>query len=113
MQEIKTNKATPPAASTTLGAPGDMEMVVGHQVKDNGGRIPEICVIGGITVVKTTAIAFLIMQQAAAKEGVRILINSGFRPAFGPNFSGQISKGKKVTFYTQETLRRDKILNCW
>jgi len=108
LQEIKTNKATPPAASTTLGAPGDMEMVVGHQVKDNGGRIPEICVIGGITVVKTTAIAFLIMQQAAAKEGVRILINSGFRPAFGPNFSGQTSKGKKVTFYTQETLRRDK-----
>lgn len=108
LQEIKNNKAIPPTTSTILGAPGDLEMVVGHSVKDNDGRIPEICVIGGITVVKQTGLAFLVMQAAAAKEGIKIYINSGFRPAFGPNFSGQTSKGNKVTFYTQETLRRDK-----
>lgn len=108
LQQITSNKATPPTTSAISASPGDLEMVVGHQVKDNKGQIPEICVVGGITVVKRTALAFLTMQQAAAKEGVKIYINSGFRPAFGPNFTGQTSKGKKVTFYTQETLRRDK-----
>lgn len=108
LQEIKTNKATPPTTSITPGAPGDLEMVVGHQVKDNGGRIPEICIVDGQPAVKETAIAFLAMQQAARAEGIQVILNSGFRPAFGPNFTGQSSRGRKFTFTTQETLRRDK-----
>jgi hypothetical protein len=77
-------------------------------MKDNSGILRTLVVIDGNAVDEKVAIAFLKMQEAAKKDGVKISINSGFRPAFGPNFKGKTSKGKNVNITTQETLRRDK-----
>lgn len=86
----------------------DLDYIVGHSMKDNSGVIRTLVVIDGAAVDEKVAIAFLKMQEAARKDGVKISINSGFRPAFGPNFKGKTSKGKSVDITTQETLRRDK-----
>ena len=48
------------------------------------------------------------MKEAAKKEGINISINSGFRPAYGPNLKAKTKKGKTVNITTQESLRRDK-----
>ena len=54
------------------------------------------------------AVAYLKMKEAAKKEGISLSINSGFRPAYGPNLKAKTQKGKNVTITTQESLRRDK-----
>ena len=47
-------------------------------------------------------------QIPPKKEGINISINSGFRPAYGPNLKAKTKKGKTVNITTQESLRRDK-----
>lgn len=59
-------------------------------------------------IEKTAGKALLALKKVAASEGVNILLGSGYRPQFGPNFNGKSSKGVSVVFTTQETLRRDK-----
>ena len=86
----------------------DLDYIVGHSMKDNSGVLRTLIVIDGAAVDEKVGIAFLKMQEVARKDGVKISINSGFRPAFGPNFKGKTSKGKSVNITTQETLRRDK-----
>jgi LAS superfamily LD-carboxypeptidase LdcB len=86
----------------------DLDYIVGHSMKDNSGVLRTLIVIDGAAVDEKVGIAFLKMQESARKDGVKISINSGFRPAFGPNFKGKTSKGKSVNITTQETLRRDK-----
>ena len=86
----------------------DLDYIVGHSMKDNSGVLRTLIVIDGSAVDEKVGIAFLKMQEVARKDGVKISINSGFRPAFGPNFKGKTSKGKSVNITTQETLRRDK-----
>jgi predicted chitinase/LAS superfamily LD-carboxypeptidase LdcB len=86
----------------------DLDYIVGHSMKDNSGVLRTLIVIDGAAVDEKVGIAFLKMQESARKDGVKISINSGFRPAFGPNFKGKTSKGKTVNITTQETLRRDK-----
>jgi predicted chitinase/LAS superfamily LD-carboxypeptidase LdcB len=86
----------------------DLDYIVGHSMKDNSGVLRTLIVIDGAAVDEKVGVAFLKMQEAARKDGVKISINSGFRPAFGPNFKGKTSKGKSVNITTQETLRRDK-----
>jgi LAS superfamily LD-carboxypeptidase LdcB len=103
-QEIERNTNIPPLDTNNL----NLDYIVGHTMKDNSGVLRTLVVIDGNAVDEKVAIAFLAMQEAAKKEGVKIQINSGFRPAFGPNFKGKTSKGKNVNITTQETLRRDK-----
>lgn len=98
------NNTLPPINSDPAG----LELIPNTTVKDNKGNTPELIVIDGQPVVKATGIAYLAMKQQAASEGVTLKISSGFRPAFGANFSGLTSKGRNITFTTQETLRRDK-----
>ena len=86
----------------------DLEYVVDHQMKDNSGVIRKLVVIDKQPVDEKVGIAFLKMRDAAKKDGIKISINSGFRPAFGPNFGGKTSKDRTIKIVTQESLRRDK-----
>lgn len=91
----------------------DLEYIIGPedklaQLKDNSGNSRKLAVVDGQPVDETVANAFLQMREAAAKEGVKISISSGFRPAFGPNFTAKTSKNKTINITTQESLRRDK-----
>jgi predicted chitinase/LAS superfamily LD-carboxypeptidase LdcB len=89
----------------------DLDYIENHSMKDNNGRIRRLVVIDGAAVDENVAIAFLTMQKDAAKDSINFSINSGFRPAFGPNYTGKTKKGKKVSITTQESLRRNK--NSW
>jgi LAS superfamily LD-carboxypeptidase LdcB len=93
----------------------DLDYVVGpdggklsHGLMDNNKKVPVLAVVDGQPVEEKTAIAFMKMKTIAEKEGVKIAVNSGFRPAFGANLKGKTSKGKTITITTQESLRRDK-----
>ena len=111
MQRVQADRTPPtPAYTTSDGAiiSGLDYVPPGHGALDNNKKPVDIVVISGTTVVRRTGEAFLIMQEAAKKEGVFLAVNSGFRPAFGPNFTGKTAKGKPITFTTQETLRRDR-----
>lgn len=94
--------------TSTFTDPGNLEEIPSHSAKDNNQNVPQLVVVDGQPVVKTPAIAYLAMQEEALKAGIKLRISSGFRPAFGPNFTGLTSKGRNITFTTQETLRRDK-----
>jgi predicted chitinase len=91
----------------------DLEYIIGPEdklskLKDNSGNYRKLVVVDGQVVDETVANAFLQMREDAAKEGVKISISSGFRPAFGPNFTAKTSKNKNIDITTQESLRRDK-----
>lgn len=91
----------------------DLEYIIGPEdklskLKDNSGNSRKLVVVDGQPVDETVANAFLQMREDAAKEGVKISISSGFRPAFGPNFTAKTSKNKTINITTQESLRRDK-----
>jgi hypothetical protein len=92
----------------TFADPGNLESIPGSNVKDNNGETPELVVIDDQPVTKTTGLAYLAMKEEAAKAGITLKIFSGFRPAFGPSFSGMTSKGRTINFTTQEALRRDR-----
>jgi hypothetical protein len=111
MERVQKDKTPPLPTITTSGGAnisGLDYVPPGHGALDNNKKPVDIVVISGTTVVRRTGEAFLIMQAAAKKEGIFLAVNSGFRPAYGPNFQGKTAKGKPITFYTQETLRRDK-----
>ena len=86
----------------------NLEYIVGHSMKDNNGLLRTLVVINNQPVDEKVGIAFLQMQEAAKKEGISLVVNSGFRPAFGPNFKGKTSKDRQINITTQETLRRDR-----
>lgn len=94
--------------ANSFADPGNLETIPTHQVKDNSGKIPELIVIDNQPVVKQTGLAYLAMRAEAAKAGVNLVIVSGFRPAFGSNFSGLTNKNRTISFTTQESIRRDK-----
>lgn len=94
----------------------DLEYVIGPEdklskLKDNSGNSRKLVVVDGQLLDETVANAFLQMREDAAKEGVKISLTSGFRPAFGPNFTAKTSKNRTINVTTQESLRRDK--NRW
>jgi putative chitinase len=93
----------------------DLDYVVGedgkkisHGLLDNNKKTPILVVIDGQPIEEKTGIAFMQMKKAAEKEGIKISVNSGFRPAFGSNLKGKTMKGKNITITTQESIRRDK-----
>lgn len=54
--------------------------------------------------------AYLSMKKAAEKEGVKLFINSCFRPQWGDNFQAISSKGVVVTAQSQEALRKKNLI---
>lgn len=109
--------STPSSVNDTIPPPPpgkyDLEYIVGPedkvaQLKDNSGNSRKLVVIDGQPVDEKVGAAFLQMREAAAKDGIKISISSGFRPAFGPNFQAKTSRNKTIDITTQESLRRDK-----
>ncbi len=114
---ITPNGATPSSNNDSVPTPPpgkyDLEYITGPEdklalLKDNNGNNRKLAVIDKQPVDESVANAFLQMRDDAKKDGIKISISSGFRPAFGPNFKATTSKGNTITITTQESLRRDK-----
>lgn len=104
-QQILNN---PTQNTGTYADPSNLESIPGSTAKNNRGDVPDLVVIDDQPVVRETGLAYLAMKQEAAKVGITLKIVSGFRPAFGTNFSSLTSKGRTINITTQEALRRDK-----
>jgi LAS superfamily LD-carboxypeptidase LdcB len=75
---VATNSQATPAA-TTKNIPKLVEQQVDSYIDGKRAMIT-VVKIGSELVEKFTAYDFLLMQQAAQKDGVRLLIGNGFRP---------------------------------
>lgn len=100
------SNASAATASNTNQNP-DLEYV-NDKMRDNKNVLRTLVVVDKQPIEEQVAIAYLKMKEAAAKDGIKLNVNSGFRPAFGPVFKGSTSKGNYITITTQESLRRDK-----
>jgi len=73
----------------------------------NTGTVNELAVVDGKPVGKDVAKAIILMKRAAAKDGVDLRVNSGFRSPYttiGPNGPIQSTKGTSVSSTSQDTL---------
>jgi len=91
----------------------DLEYITGppdmlDKLKDNNGRSRKLVVVDNNIVDEEVALAFLQMREDALKEGIKFVITSGFRPAYGPKFKAITSKNRTIDVTTQESIRRDK-----
>ena len=85
-----------------------LDMLPGEYV-DNDKRKIKLCQIHEKPVNVAIADAVLDLIEAAAKDGVTVVVRSGFRPAFDPNLSAKSEGGVKVSAQSQEDLVRQ---NC-
>jgi hypothetical protein len=69
----------------------------------NTGTVNELAVVDGKPVGKDVAKAIILMKRAAAKDGVDLRVNSGFRSPYTA-ISGTSTKGNKVSASAQDTL---------
>jgi len=67
----------------------------------------QLAQIDGRPVEVKTAKAYISMFKAAKQEGVKLKVNSAFRPQWGTELKTMSSKGIEVTSSTQEELRRE------
>jgi LAS superfamily LD-carboxypeptidase LdcB len=67
------------------------------------------CNIDGKPVNVKIADAVLDMKAAAKKDGVNLLVTSGFRPGFSPSINTKSQSGVKITAQSQEELYKQ---NC-
>lgn len=58
----------------------------------------------GYVTTDFVANAYLDMKASALKDGVKLGISSGFRPAYGPSVNGKTKSGKNFSVTTQEYL---------
>jgi LAS superfamily LD-carboxypeptidase LdcB len=103
-----TNEQITPSSEPGLVTDSNLERVVNQSsdLKDNSGVLRNLVVIDNKSVDERVAQPFISMRDAALKDGVKLVINSAFRPAFGKKFTGTTSKGKSIEITTQESLRR-------
>jgi putative chitinase len=102
-------QSTPSVIDRETASQYKLDYILGAEAfKDNDKKVRKLVLIDGEPVDEVVAVAYLKMQEAAKKEGINIKINSGFRPAYGPNLKAKTEKGKTLTITTQESLRRDK-----
>jgi predicted chitinase/LAS superfamily LD-carboxypeptidase LdcB len=109
-QPIQNNQPPPPSKVTPeLQSKYKLDYILDTEsILDNNGKSHRLVLIDSQPVDEVVAVAYLQMKDAAKKDGINLSLTSGFRPAFGPNFKGKTESGKKVTFTTQESLRRDR-----
>jgi len=82
-----------------------LDYIIGsEQFKDNDSRVRNLVGLDGVVVDEVVAVAYLKMKDAAKKEGIKLSIASGFRPAYGPNLTAKTKSGKTVKITTQEYL---------
>lgn len=86
----------------------DLDLIPGT-LQDNDKNELTCCVIDGCPVNVKIANAVLDLKAAAKQAGHNVVVNSGFRPAFGTGYNGKSSKGTKVRASSQVELWRD---NC-
>ncbi len=98
---------TPPVASSSDER--NLETVIGAtNILSNDRRVLDLVVINRQPVWRPVAVAFLDMKDDASRQGINLVVVSGFRPAFGANTTARTSEGNTITFVTQESLRRDR-----
>lgn len=100
--KILTTSATPPTSNI------DYETVLNHNTKDNNNKVPDLVVIDSKPVFRNLADKVMEMKNAAKRDGIPLVITSGFRPAYGQTYTGVTNKGNAITFDTQEAIRRNR-----
>ena len=76
---------------------------------DNKKQGIQCCQIDGRPINVNIADAVLDMKEAAKRDGVNLIVTSGFRPGFNPSISATSENGVKVTAQSQEELYQQ---NC-
>ena len=69
----------------------------------------QCCQIDGRPINVNIADAVLDMKEAAKKDGINLIVTSGFRPGFNPSIVATSESGVKVTAQSQEELYQQ---NC-
>lgn len=88
---------------------GNLETVLGvNNLLSNDRRVLDLVVVNRQPVWRPVALAFFDMKDEASRQGINLIVVSGFRPAFGPNTTARTSAGNTITIVTQEALRRDR-----
>ena len=111
--QTTTQATTPPpsgkgegcvAKIPNLNSISDSELdIVKGPFTSNSGTVTELAVIDGKPVGKDVAKALILMKRAAAKEGVKLIVNSGFRSPY-TSIDSTSSKGTKVSASSQDSL---------
>ena len=92
------------------GVKHKLDMIPGI-FKGNGGMEIKCCQIDGKPVNVKIADSVLDLLEAAKKAGVKIRINSGFRPDYYPNVSAKSESGVSVSAQSQEELYKQNCKN--
>ena len=82
----------------------DLDLIPGTYL-NNAKKSITLVQIDGRPVEIFTAKAYLTMKSAALKDGIKLSINSGFRPQFGENLNVVSTKGVLVLADSQHVLR--------
>lgn len=90
------------------GVKHKLDMIPGI-FKGNGGMEIKCCQIDGKPVNVKIADSVLDLLEAAKKAGLKVRINSGFRPDYYPNISTKSESGVSVSAQSQEELYKQ---NC-
>ena len=92
------------------GVKHKLDMIPGI-FKGNGGMEIKCCQIDGKPVNVKIADSVLDLLEAAKKAGVKVRINSGFRPDYYPNVSAKSESGVSVSAQSQEELYKQNCKN--
>ena len=76
----------------------------------NSGNVQELAVVDGKPVGKDVAKAIILMKRAAAKDGITLNVNSGFRSPYTA-INKVSTKGTKVSSSAQDTLYKSYLAN--
>lgn len=87
-----------------------LDLIPGEFLGNNKIKV-KCCQIDGKPVSIKIADAVLDMKAAAKKDGVDIILTSGFRPDYYPNVNAKSEKGVKVTAQSQEELYQQNCVN--
>jgi hypothetical protein len=82
----------------------ELDIIPGSYL-DNNKKSITLAQINGKPVEINTAKAFLTMKKDAEKDGIKLYINSGFRPQYGNDLNTVSAKGVKVTATSQHNER--------
>jgi LAS superfamily LD-carboxypeptidase LdcB len=98
-------QSTPSVIDRETASQYKLDYILGAEAfRDNNKNIRKLVGLDGVAVDEVVAVAYLKMKEAANKEGIKISITSGFRPAYGPNLTAKTEKGKTIKITTQEYL---------
>ena len=102
----KADVPTPPSSlDRETSSQYKLDYILGAEAfRDNNKNVRKLVGIDGVALDEVVAVAYLKMKEAASKEGIKISLTSGFRPAYGPNLTAKTEKGKTIKITTQEYL---------